>query len=498
MNDPSLSKKNFIDMVQVFKEYKQLLVKNKSSLDNKIKIFRLEQLIQELKYEPYLFPITQFRGFHFWLDVGLDIDEKFKQDFKTAMNDCCDNLKLGIEKKRTLPIAIVDIIIEQCEQKQQCQDIIQPFILFLKNEYKQHARETIGLYNLNNNDEEYEFNIFVETTLEMKSNEIFEIGIHEMKKTVNKLTNLLVPTNKYIESNINLETKEQINNFILNHPQIKGEHKKFTYSLYNLSNITNVRVNIPFKLNLINNEHNCHAYYRGKTNNHPYAELTINMKSKQTDYSLYNLLAHEIVPGHHLEVSNNYKQWHESDLWYFTHFSSYIEGWAFYSESLSEVGLKGTIFRTQMELLRNARIIIDAGIHSHTCGRWTYEEAFQFLKTGLFRKKYIVFNFVGLALTDKEIKCEILRCASRPGHSTCYKIGELYFSSYKKMEEEKGKSEQEINDCFLKKRVPLKYLPDLFSEQTETPSNHFHEIFKTKSSPTHVAYMQNRLMYHSF
>lgn len=519
MNDPSLSEEKFLSLVDTFIEYRDLLLESESNtLDNRIKIFRLRQLISESKHKPYLYPVTQNRGFHFWLDLEIPDEQngQFQKDFKVAMQMAISNMKIGMKLNKVLPDKIVTIIISQCLSRiLECKDsylrsVLKNFVEFLTREY--HGRSTIGLHDLTHSDEEYEHYIFYETTLNMTALSIHEIGLKEMQITVNKLLNFNCKTHTTIMSH-QLHSLEEISCSLLKSEYLLRNGKQI--SLHNIQRFVHSECKVDFELCTISDPQRPHAFYIGAScDNKQCGKLVVNLAFHHDIIHIPNLIAHELLPGHHLEVSNNLNNWCNTDMWYFTHFSSYIEGWALYAESLAAENVQSRphkIHELQMELLRDVRMVIDSGIHSHSCGKWTFDDAYSFLKSGKFRSKYIILNFTGLPLTDNQIKSEIFRCTTRPAYSVSYKIGKIYFSHWKKMAEKRGFTPKEINDIFLSRRVPLKFMGELFSDNKhdnkhdikhdnkQPPVKDVHKEFFTKSiksqfSPTHERFLNYQLM----
>lgn len=272
------------------------------------------------------------------------------------------------------------------------------------------------------------------------------------------------------------------------------EHKdtiEYEQSQFFLSeSIGNVTTDNSFKTTTFCDKNRAHAYYVGPKSIHDGGKLAFNMACTHDVVHIPNIIAHEIFPGHHLEVSNNFKNWFGHDLWYYTHFTSYIEGWALYCETLrTDLDIPHQAHQLQMELLRDARLVIDAGINSHNCGKWTFDESLTFLKTGKFRGKFLVMNFTGFSFSQQELRTEILRCVARPGYGASYKIGKLYFSHWKEMASAQGFTDDEIHSRFLSRRVPL----ILFGELFKNPSCKDNIKIDTQ---THQTY-QNRHIEHT-
>lgn len=129
--------------------------------------------------------------------------------------------------------------------------------------------------------------------------------------------------------------------------------------------------------------------------------------------SLASLLAHEGMPGHHLEGSLARERRlpaFRRDLW----INAFGEGWALYAESLGhEMGLYAQpvplIGRYLDELARAARLVVDTGLHAKG---WTREEATTFM-----------VEEGGLA--ERSARREVLRYMAWPAQALGYKVGEI-------------------------------------------------------------------------
>jgi uncharacterized protein (DUF885 family) len=125
------------------------------------------------------------------------------------------------------------------------------------------------------------------------------------------------------------------------------------------------------------------------------------------------LLAHEGMPGHHLEIGLKL----ENKVPEFRRrigFNAYGEGWGLYAESLGhELGLYGDplelMGRYSFELFRAGRLVVDTGLHAKG---WTREQAIRYFVEECGQSQGGATN-------------EVLRYMVWPGQALGYKIGEL-------------------------------------------------------------------------
>jgi uncharacterized protein (DUF885 family) len=125
------------------------------------------------------------------------------------------------------------------------------------------------------------------------------------------------------------------------------------------------------------------------------------------------LLAHEGMPGHHLEtgikLENKVPEFRRR-LW----INAFGEGWALYAESLGhELGLYeqplDLLGRYSFELLRACRLVVDTGLHAKA---WTRLQAIQYMVEECGQSEGGATN-------------EVLRYMAWPAQALGYKIGEL-------------------------------------------------------------------------
>jgi uncharacterized protein (DUF885 family) len=129
--------------------------------------------------------------------------------------------------------------------------------------------------------------------------------------------------------------------------------------------------------------------------------------------TLASLLAHEGMPGHHLEGTLARElplPAFRRNLW----INAYGEGWALYAESLGhEMGLYEEsvplVGRYLSELFRAARLVADTGIHAKG---WSRERAIDFLVEEA-------------GLSEEGATNEVLRYMAWPAQALGYKVGEI-------------------------------------------------------------------------
>ncbi|MEO5612822.1 MAG: DUF885 family protein, partial [Sphingomicrobium sp.] len=141
----------------------------------------------------------------------------------------------------------------------------------------------------------------------------------------------------------------------------------------------------------------------------------INLKSTGDwpKYTLPSLTYHEGVPGHHLQISLAQTSGDLPMIRKVSFYSAYGEGWALYSEQLSDElgGYKGieSAGYLQSFLFRATRLVVDTGLNSK---RWSREKAIEYMigTTGFARGR---------------VQREIERYCASIGQACSYKMGHI-------------------------------------------------------------------------
>ncbi|SFS52593.1 DUF885 domain-containing protein [Saccharopolyspora flava] len=123
---------------------------------------------------------------------------------------------------------------------------------------------------------------------------------------------------------------------------------------------------------------------------------------------------HEVVPGHHLQVSLAQELTELPLLRRIAEFNAYAEGWGLYTERLAdEMGLySDDLMRLGMvvqDLLRAARLVVDTGLHEF----------------GWSRQRALETMISSTTLSDLEAASEVDRYIVYPGQALSYLVGRL-------------------------------------------------------------------------
>lgn len=295
--------------------------------------------------------------------------------------------------------------------------------LFLQTEYLPNARITTGINALPGGDKYYTYVVKYWTTTNKTSDEIYKIGISEVKRIRDKM--------ELIKSSV--QFKGDLKAFF---EFMKTDKKFMPYKSGSevLDAFRNIQTRIDPNLNKLFGKtpktkfeiRQTEAFRAASANAEYYHGLADGTRPgifyvPILDATKFNITAgmeslflHEAIPGHHYQMSLQMENDHLPKFRRYIWYGAYGEGYALYCESLGkELGLYTDPYQQmgslREEIHRAIRLVVDVAMHT---GKMTREEAI----------KYILDNE---PISEEDATAEIERYMVWPGQALSYKIGEL-------------------------------------------------------------------------
>jgi uncharacterized protein (DUF885 family) len=310
---------------------------------------------------------------------------------------------------------------------------------FFQEEYLPAAREGIAALELPNGRAFYEHRIRYYTTLDLTPEQVHEIGLSEVKRIREEMLAVIEQAGfkdsladfiQYLRTDprFYVQTPEALlkeTAYVLK--RIDGELPRLFKTLPRLS--YGIRPVPDFSA-----ADNTTAYYfpglADGTRAGTYYVNTYDLKSRPL-YEIEALSLHEAVPGHHLQIALQQELEDMPEFRKQVWFTSYVEGWALYSERLGlEMGFytdpTSNFGRLSYEMWRACRLVVDTGMHALG---WTRQQAIDYMSANTSSTLINIIN-------------EVDRYIGWPGQALAYKIGEL------KIRELRARAEQSLGARF--------------------------------------------------
>ncbi len=135
---------------------------------------------------------------------------------------------------------------------------------------------------------------------------------------------------------------------------------------------------------------------------------------RRPKWAMETLVAHETVPGHHLQISRQVELGELPNFRRQSQYSVFSEGWGLYAETLGpQIGLYRDPYsrfgHLQAQMFRAARLVVDTGIHA----------------LGWSRDKAIAYMIEQTGHDPVFMTAEVDRYYAQPGQALSYMMGKL-------------------------------------------------------------------------
>ena len=366
-----------------------------------------------------------------------------------------------------------DALALQNEVKEYIQNVLNPIYQelydFLINEYLPESRDTIGISDVPNGKEWYEYLARYHTTTNLTPDEIHEIGLREVAKIRAEMEGIIEQVGwegdfnsflQYLRTDPRFyyETGEEL---LQAYRAMSKEIDAYMPTLFNkLPRAPYGVIPIPMESATFTTT----AYYNAPSEGRPgYYYANLYMPEVRPKYEIPVLSVHEAVPGHHHQISLAQEMENVPNFRKYLSITAFVEGWGLYSEQLGEsMGIYDDPYdkfgQLTYDMWKAVRLVVDTGMHYKD---WSREDA-----VNLFLEN--------TAKTEQDINNEVDRYIAWPGQALAYKIGQL------KIMELRDKSKEALGDDFDIKdfhdhilsfgSIPLNILEEKVDEFIETQS----------------------------
>lgn len=473
----SSEKENLSSLLEKLGELADDDLSEEDRINKDMLVLIIQDRIEALKFRIHEFPLNAEGGFLTGIIYSINgtriSDEESKKEYLEKLNELpgyiderIGHLRSGIERKVVSPKLITELCLSMVEDvakgtveesfflhpakgstiEEEVKEIISTLIIpayqrlsaFISQEYLQNAQDEIGVRSIPGGEVYYEHRVRYFATDDITPEEVFEIGMSEVKRIRAEMEEIIKEVNfegSFSEFQDYLRTSPQ---FYAKSPeeilskaawitkQMEGKLPRFFGKLPRMP-LTVKPVPAAIAPNYTSGR-----YSEGSYDDKKAGEYWVNTTKLDCRplYSLTALSLHEGVPGHHTQIMLA-AEMDMPDFRRNTYLSAFGEGWALYCEYLGKEAVAYTTAyenfgRLVYEMWRACRLVVDPGMHYLG---WSREEAFNFMKENT-------------ALSILEIENEINRYIGWPAQAISYKLGEL------KIKELRSHAEVELGDNF--------------------------------------------------
>ncbi len=311
---------------------------------------------------------------------------------------------------------------------------------FLQTEYLPKARTTSGVSALPDGKRYYEYLVRQQTTTNKTPEEIYNIGLAEVKRIRGIMDSVKNAVNfkgdlpaffEYMRTNkifMPYKTPEEVLNAFR---AIQAKIQPHLSEMFNKTPKTKfeIRQTEAFRAESASAEYN-QGTPDGSRPGIFYIPILDATKFNITS-GMESLFLHEAIPGHHYQISLQQEDTLLPKFRRFGGHNAYVEGWALYCESLGkELGLYTDPYQYMGalgdEIHRAIRLVVDVAIHTK----------------GMTREEAIKYMMDNEAISEQGATAEIERYMVIPGQALGYKIGAL------KIRELRNKYQKELGSKF--------------------------------------------------
>jgi len=295
------------------------------------------------------------------------------------------------------------------------------FARFLQVTYIPAGRSEPGISALPDGAKYYQFLIRRTTTTNLTADQIYQIGLDEVKKDEAEML--------AIAQKLGFKDLASFRADVKTNPKLKAKSAKELLDAYRgylvpmqarLPQLFGTLPKAPFEVVPVPDylEKNASsAYYEpGTPDGSRPGRLfidTYNFSDRHLD-EVESVAYHEGLPGHHMQISIAQEMTNVPEFRKFEGYTAYSEGWGLYAERLGkDVGLYQDPYsdygRLENDIWRAIRLVVDTGVHSK---HWT-------------RQQMVDYFHDHSSVGETDIQTETDRYIAWPSQALAYKIGQL-------------------------------------------------------------------------
>ena len=426
-----------------------------------------ENSVEAHTFKKFLMPFSHRGGIQLEHETTSIVPLRNKQNFldwierlskiNTLIDDAIEKAKIGIDQGIVPPRYLMEKVYKQIalqvfvepedspfyrvfknidkgidsaeEIQQKALDVIKTKVIpayarlhtFFKEDYLPACRTSIGIKEIKNGKEYYEFLARKFTTTNLTPLEIHEIGLAEVDRIRKEMEAVIE------EVNWDGSFKAFLDDLRTN-PRFYYDTSEDLFEAYlatskridpELVKLFKVLPSMPYGLKPIPMESapdTTTAYYQRPAadgSRAGYYFVNLYRPEVRPKYEIEVLSVHEAMPGHHLQIALAM----ELDLPNFRKYggiTAYVEGWGLYSERLGyDLGLYQDPYskfgQLTYDMWRAIRLVVDTGMHYFD---WSRQDAVNYFLNNSAKTKQDVLN-------------EVDRYINWPGQALAYKIGQL-------------------------------------------------------------------------
>jgi uncharacterized protein (DUF885 family) len=310
---------------------------------------------------------------------------------------------------------------------------------YIKDEYLQNTRETIGQGDVPGGTEYYAFKVRESTTTDYTPEEIHEIGKREAKRIFAEM--------ERVKDEVGFEGDMQaFFEHLRTDPSFYFDTEQALVDAYDELRVTvnpmldalfDVKPKTDYVVKAVEafraKSMAAAQYFAGTPDGSRPGIFYINTYDlpSRPKYMMEAVSLHEASPGHHFQISIKQELEDMPPFRRFGGYTAYSEGWGLYAESLGkELGLYTDPMQyfgsLHTDIWRANRLVVDTGMHALG---WTREDAIEWMQGNS-------------PITEVDVIAEVERYIAIPSQALSYKIGQL------KIRELRTRAEEALGDKF--------------------------------------------------